>query len=186
MKLKLYKAAVLALVVSSQVVAQTKPNIIFILADDLGYGDVGFTGQEKIQTPNLNRMAEEGMVFNQFYSGSTVCGPSRASLMFGQHTGHCKVRGNPAWVHSGALPAPTADDVLLPKELKRAGYKTAHFGKWGLYENKAEDAAHPLNQGFDEYAYFKSERSESAEFPLVPHKKVYKKWNPNPLSSKSG
>ncbi|MDF7800166.1 sulfatase-like hydrolase/transferase [Pontiellaceae bacterium B1224] len=154
MKVWLYKIAAFALVFTGQIFAQSKPNIIFILADDLGYGDVGFTGQEKIRTPNLDEMAKEGMVFNQFYSGSTVCGPSRASLMFGQHTGHGKVRGNPGWVQSGALPAPDADDILLPKELKRAGYKTAHFGKWGLYESKTDDAAHPLKQGFDEYAGF--------------------------------
>ncbi len=74
--------------------AARKPNIIFILADDLGYGDLGCYGQQKIKTPNLDRMAAQGMRFTQVYAGSTVCAPSRCALMTGKHTGHCRIRGN--------------------------------------------------------------------------------------------
>jgi arylsulfatase A-like enzyme len=92
-----------------------KPNIIFILADDLGYGDLGCYGQAKIQTPNLDRMAREGMRFTQFYAGSTVCAPSRCVLMTGLHTGHCHIRGN-------ALVPLRPQDVTVAKVLKNVGY----------------------------------------------------------------
>src|ERR1043165_3144130 len=78
----------------SPLAAASKPNIIFVLADDLGYGDLGCYGQKIIRTPNLDRMAAEGMRFTQFYAGSTVCAPSRSVLMTGKHTGHTTVRGN--------------------------------------------------------------------------------------------
>src|SRR5919106_1138304 len=101
-----------------------KPNIIFILADDLGYGDVGCYGQKKIKTPNLDRLAAEGMRFTQFYAGSTVCAPSRCVLMTGMDTGRCRVRGN------SAVPL-TPDDRTIATHLKHAGYTTALIGKWG-------------------------------------------------------
>jgi arylsulfatase A-like enzyme len=117
-----------------------KTNIIYILADDLGYGDLGCYGQKQIKTPNLDRMAAEGMKFTQHYAGSTVCAPSRCSLMTGKHTGHCTVRGN-----VDVLMKP--DEVTIAKILKKAGYKTACIGKWGIgHPPPPED---PQNNGFD-------------------------------------
>jgi arylsulfatase A-like enzyme len=129
-----------------------KPNIIFILADDLGYGDVGFNGGNKILTPTLDQMANEGMVFNRHYSGSTVCGPSRSCLMHGLHTGHAPVRENPRWTKSGKPVDMTLQDVTIAEELKRAGYTTAVIGKWGLAEKL--DEGMPLKQGFDYFYGF--------------------------------
>ncbi len=101
------------------------PNIVFIMADDLGIGDIGPYGQQIIRTPHLNQLASEGMKFIDFYAGSTVCAPSRASLMTGQHTGHTHVRGN------GEFPL-DPDQKILPEMLRGAGYTNAMFGKWGL------------------------------------------------------
>src|SRR5580704_12600389 len=106
---------------------QKKPNIIFILSDDLGYGDLGCYGQEQIRTPKLDRMASEGMRFTQCYAGDTVCAPSRCSLMTGQHTGHCIIRGN-------ATVALRPEDRTVAEVLKDVGYATALIGKWGLGE----------------------------------------------------
>ncbi|GAA4814777.1 arylsulfatase [Litoribaculum gwangyangense] len=130
----------------------TKPNIIFILADDLGYGDVGFNGQDKIKTPNIDKLATNGMVFTNHYTGSTVCGPSRAVLMTGKHTGHATVRGNPRWTASGTPVDISAEDVTVAEELKRAGYTTGMIGKWGLAENLNEGL--PFKQGFDYFYGF--------------------------------
>ncbi len=117
-----------------------KPNIIFILADDLGYGDLGCYGQKKIKTPNLDRMAAQGLRFRQFYAGSTVCAPSRCALMTGLHTGHCRVRGN-------ALVPLRPEDVTVATLLQNAGYATALIGKWGLGEDATTGV--PNRQGFD-------------------------------------
>jgi arylsulfatase A-like enzyme len=117
-----------------------RPNIIYILADDLGYGDLGAFGQEKIKTPHLDRMAAEGMKFTRHYAGSTVCAPSRCVLMTGLHTGHCRVRGNDAWTIPDS-------DVTVPGLLKQAGYATACFGKYGLGKPLPEDD--PNKKGFD-------------------------------------
>jgi len=144
---------------------KNKPNIIFILADDLGYGDVGFNGQDKILTPHLDQMAKEGMVLSHFYAGAPVCGPSRATLMYGQHTGHCSIRGNPRWTKSGKPPEMKADDIILPKELKRAGYSTALFGKWGLNEDLQSNIGHPLKQGFDEFVGFNTHKEAHYHWP---------------------
>ncbi|KIC92071.1 chloramphenicol resistance protein [Flavihumibacter sp. ZG627] len=105
--------------------APTPPNIIFILADDLGYGDLGVYGQKKIRTPNIDKLARKGMRFTNFYAGSTVCAPSRAALMTGQHTGHVYVRGN------GEVPL-RENDTTLAQRLKAAGYMNGMVGKWGL------------------------------------------------------
>ncbi|TNJ44992.1 arylsulfatase [Tamlana fucoidanivorans] len=137
--------------VENQNVAQ-KPNIIFILADDLGYGDLGFNGQDKIKTPNIDKLAENGMVFTNHYTGSSVCGPSRAVLMTGKHTGHATVRGNPRWTASGKPVDINNEDVTVAEELKRAGYTTGIIGKWGLAENL--DKGLPNKQGFDYFYGF--------------------------------
>lgn len=117
-----------------------RPNIIFILADDLGYGDLGCYGQKRIKTPNLDRMAKEGLRFRQFYAGSTVCAPSRCALMTGLHTGHCRVRGN------ARVPL-RPEDVCVAEVLQAAGYVTGLIGKWGLGEDGSTGV--PNRQGFD-------------------------------------
>ncbi len=140
----------LALALSCQQKAdplKTRPNIIYIMADDLGYGDVGFNGQEHIQTPRIDQLASEGMVFTQHYAGSTVCGPSRSVLLTGQHTGRTRVRGNPTWTRSGQPVDLLPQDVTVAEELKRAGYVNGIVGKWGMDETFT--TAHPLDQGFD-------------------------------------
>ena len=124
-----------------------KPNIIFILADDLGYGDLGCYGQTRISTPNLDRIAREGMRFTQAYAGSTVCAPSRCCLMTGLHTGHARVRGNSA--ANGPRPDLAPEDTTVAEVLKKAGYRTACFGKWALGE--AHTTGRPNLKGFDEF-----------------------------------
>jgi len=123
------------------------------MADDLGYGEVGFNGQTKIKTPNLDKMAEEGMNLTNFYAGAPVCGPSRATFLYGLHSGHAPIRGNPKWSINGRVNM-KPDDMILPKELKRAGYATAIFGKWGMNEDLEGDTGNPLKQGFDEFVGF--------------------------------
>lgn len=108
-----------------------KPNIIYILLDDAGYGDLSCYGQQKFQTPNIDRLAAEGLKFTDHYAGSTVCAPTRCALMTGLHTGHCVVRGNREVRPEGQAPMP-ADTVTIPRLLKQAGYTTGMFGKWGL------------------------------------------------------
>jgi Sulfatase len=102
-----------------------KPNIVFILVDDAGYGDLGCYGQKMFTTPNIDRLAAEGMKFTRHYAGCTVCAPSRCVLMTGLHTGHCRVRGN----GPGFIPD---TDLTAPKLLQSAGYTTACIGKYGL------------------------------------------------------
>ncbi|TWT98620.1 arylsulfatase [Stieleria varia] len=111
--------------------AAEKPNIIYILLDDAGYGDLSCYGQQKFQTPNIDRLAQEGIQFTDHYSGSTVCAPTRCSLMTGLHTGHTYVRGNREVKPEGQAAMP-ADIVTIPRLLRNAGYKTGAFGKWGL------------------------------------------------------
>src|SRR5258708_1116624 len=108
-----------------------RPNVIFILADDLGYGDLGCYAQTRINTPNLGRMGREGSRFTQVYAGCTVCAPSRCALMTGKHTGHATVRGNT----SPEVPL-RADETALAEVFKAAGYSTGLVGKWGVGENE--------------------------------------------------
>lgn len=139
-----------------------KPNIIYILADDLGYGDLSCYGQQHFQTPNLDRMAKEGMRFTQHYAGCTVSAPSRSSLMTGLTTGHTPVRGNKEMTGEGQWPLP-ANTTTLPKLLKQAGYATGAFGKWGLgYPGSSGD---PNNQGFDEFYGFNCQRMAHNYYP---------------------
>ncbi len=116
------------------------PNIVFVLADDLGYGDLGSYGQKRIKTPHLDRMAAEGVRFTRFYAGSTVCAPSRCVLMTGKHLGHAYIRGN-------AKMNLRPEDVTVAKLLKAAGYATGLCGKWGLGHEKSTGV--PTRQGFD-------------------------------------
>ena len=123
----MFIAFIFALYLSLSAEKIDKPNIIYILADDLGIGDLGCYGQKVIQTPRLDAMAAGGLKFTQHYSGSTVCGPSRSTLLMGQHTGNIYLRGN------GQLQVrPNPHDMIFPTALKRAGYSTAMIGKSGL------------------------------------------------------
>ncbi len=125
---------------SSAQSAPDRPNVILILADDLGYGELGCFGQEKIRTPRLDQMAAEGMRFTSFYAGSTVCAPSRCVLMTGKHTGRARIRGN------ARLPL-LPEDVTVAEVFQAAGYRTALCGKWGLGEEGSTGL--PARQGFD-------------------------------------
>lgn len=127
---------------------QSKPNIIFILADDLGYGDLGCFGQKLIQTPHLDAMAKQGMRFTQFYAGTSVCAPSRSSFMTGQHTGHTPVRGNKSVPPEGQWPIPDSA-ITVAEIMKKAGYVTGDFGKWGL--GPVGSTGDPIKQGFDQF-----------------------------------
>jgi arylsulfatase A-like enzyme len=119
-----------------------QPNILFILADDLGYGDVGCYGQTKIKTPNIDKLAAEGMRFTDFYAGSTVCAPSRACLMTGLHTGHALIRGNKDL-------SLQPNDLTVAEILRRNGFATSLIGKWGLGDPGTPGV--PQKQGFDEF-----------------------------------
>jgi arylsulfatase A-like enzyme len=143
--------------------APQKPNIILIVADDLGYGDVGFNGQTKIKTPNLDRLATEGRNFRQQYCGTAVCGPSRAALMTGLHTAHATVRELSEWSLTGKPANLIPADVTVAEELKRAGYQTGLIGKWGLDEGGT--TGHALDQGFDVFYGFKTHREAHHYYP---------------------
>ena len=125
-----------------------RPNIVFVLADDLGFGDLGCYGQTRIETPNIDRLASEGLRFTHAYAGSTVCAPSRCALMTGLHTGHGHTRGN----MSPDLPL-RPGDLTVAEVLKRAGYRTALSGKWSL--GQLGSTGYPTRKGFDEwFGYF--------------------------------
>ena len=136
-----------------------RPNIIYILADDLGYGDLGCYGQKVIKTPHLDRMAAEGIRFAQHYSGSTVCAPSRSALLQGRHTGHIYVRGNGS-IQMRRDPL----DPIFPAALKKAGYHTAMIGKSGLGCNTS-DAALVQDKGFDYFFGYTSHTAAHFYFP---------------------
>lgn len=129
-------------------VDKSMPNVIYILADDLGYGDLSCYGQEKFLTPNIDKLAKEGMLFTQHYSGSSVCAPSRSALMTGQHSGHTPIRGNRELKPEGQHPIPQAA-FTIAEMLKAKGYSTGAFGKWGLGSPSSE--GDPLQQGFDTF-----------------------------------
>lgn len=142
--------------------AATKPNIIYIIADDLGYGDLGSFGQDSIRTPHLDRMAAEGMRLTRHYAGSTVCAPSRSVLMTGYHSGRTQIRGNreirPIGQYPLSLGTPTIS-LLLQEQ----GYATGGFGKWGLGYPGSE--GQPSNQGFDEFFGFLCQRRAHFFYP---------------------
>lgn len=148
--------------VGEEEVSFASPNIIFIMADDLGYGDLGCYGQTQIQTPNIDQLAEQGIKFTQFYAGSTVCAPSRAVLMTGQHTGQTRVRGN-AGGDDRLKQSLMEEDVTVAEVLKKASYQTALVGKWGLGE--VEQEGHPLKQGFDSFYGYLNQRHAHNYYP---------------------
>jgi arylsulfatase len=143
-----------------------RPNVVVILADDLGYAELGCYGQERIRTPNLDRMASEGLRFTQFYSGAPVCAPSRCVLLTGKHTGHAAVRDNKEvgeWAsHEGQHPL-RAEEVTLAEMLKGAGYATACVGKWGLGNDGSTGA--PARQGFDLFFGYNCQRHAHNYYP---------------------
>ncbi|MEA3462509.1 MAG: arylsulfatase [Bacteroidota bacterium] len=156
---------------------KSPPNIIYILADDLGYGDLGCYGQTKFNTPHLDQLAREGIRFTRHYSGSTVCAPSRSVLMTGLHTGHTPIRGNQEVKPEGQWPMP-ASTATLAERLKEVGYVTGAFGKWGLgYPGSEGD---PVNQGFDRFFGYNCQRYAHRYYPAYlweNSEKVYLEGN---------
>jgi arylsulfatase A-like enzyme len=144
-----------------------KPNVIFIMCDDMGYGQLGCYGQKMIQTPRLDQMAQEGLRLTDYYSGTSVCAPSRCSLMTGMHVGHTYIRGNYEIMRSvenesGQLPIPD-ETITVAEKMKEAGYATALIGKWGLGYPMSE--GDPLNQGFDFFAGYNCQRHAHSHYP---------------------
>ncbi len=142
--------------------SQSKPNVILIVADDLGYGDLGCYGQKLIETPNIDALAKNGIKFTQFYAGTSVCAPSRASLMTGKHTGHTSIQGNFEMMHEGQLPI-KEEEFTIAELFKIAGYKTGGFGKWGLGFIGSE--GDPNKQGFDNFYGYNCQRQSHNYFP---------------------
>jgi arylsulfatase A-like enzyme len=151
-----------ALLVTAAVAQPAKPNVVFILADDLGYGELGCYGENLIATPNLDRLAAGGLKFTQFYAGCSVCAPSRSVLMTGQDMGHTTVRGN-AGHGNMAAQSLKAGDITVARVLKDAGYRTGLIGKWGLGQENEE--GEPRKQGFDEYFGFLNQTHAHNHYP---------------------
>ena len=142
--------------------AERKPNVIFILADDLGYKELGSYGQKKIKTPFLDKLAKEGMRFTRNYSGNAVCAPSRCVLMTGKHPGHAFIRNNGELKPEGQRPIPV-NEPTMAKVLKKEGYVTGAFGKWGLGGPGTE--GDPMNQGFDRFYGYNCQRHAHSYYP---------------------
>lgn len=140
------------------------PNLIWVMADDLGWGDIGSYGQEVILTPHLDRMADEGLRFTHYYAGATVCAPSRSVLITGQHHGRTQVRGNAGRDSSLAIQALQPGDPSVASVLKEAGYRTALIGKWGLGDMGEAEMGLPDKHGFDEYFGFLNQRHAHNHF----------------------
>lgn len=189
-----------------------KPNIIYILADDLGYAELGAYGQEKIETPNIDKLAKGGMLFTQHYSGAPVCAPARASLLTGQHLGHTYIRGNDEWRERGKVwdyremakdstlegqrPLPK-NTVTFAKLLQESGYATGIIGKWGLGAPNTQSL--PQHMGFDYFFGYNCQRQAHTYTPLhlyendkryhlandtvAPHEKLDKNVDPNDIAS---
>ncbi len=170
------------------------PNIIYILADDLGYGELGSYGQEKIETPHLDLMAENGMRFTQHYAGSAVCAPSRCILLTGKHGGHAFIRGNhewgergPVWDMTKSVNDPNLEgqypmdpnEVTIAEYLQEAGYLTGMIGKWGLGGPLSESV--PNTQGFDFFCGFNCQRQAHTYYPKFLWKNDEKIWLDNKL-----
>ncbi|MGK0190343.1 MAG: arylsulfatase A-like enzyme [Verrucomicrobiales bacterium] len=162
-------AGVLAAAGAPESKTSERPNIVFIMVDDLGYGDLGCFGQTKIKTPNIDLLAEQGMRFTSCYAGSPVCAPSRSVLMTGQHSGHTRVRGNTGnggvaglGGRPGRVPL-EADDVTVAEGLQSAGYTTGMVGKWGLGEPGTSGL--PNDQGFDFWFGFLNQRRAHSHYP---------------------
>jgi len=162
MAIKKLPFLLLVLCLSINGFAQNKPNVIFILADDLGYGDIGCYGQKLIETPHIDNLAANGMKFTNFYAGTSVCAPSRSALMTGQHTGHTPIRGNHEIQPEGQMPLPDSA-YTLAELFKKAGYATGDFGKWGL--GFVGTSGDPNKQGFDQFFGYNCQRQSHNFFP---------------------
>lgn len=154
-------ALVLCAVASPELFA-APPNVVFIIADDLGYGDLGCYGQQKIKTPRIDNLAAEGIRLTQHYSGSPVCAPSRCVLMTGKHPGHAYIRNNTEVQPEGQQPLP-AETVTLPELFQQAGYATGGFGKWGLGPPASPGA--PTAQGFERWFGYNCQRVAHNHYP---------------------
>lgn len=152
----------LSLLLAPTLLAQEKPNVIYILADDLGYGDLSIYGQKKFKTPHIDRIGKEGLKFTAHYSGNTVCSPSRAVLMTGQHPGTVYLRGNVVEQETAPLDPKM---TVLPEVFKAAGYATGAYGKWGLGWTHMNGRQNPLTHGFDEFVGWKSQRIAHTYYP---------------------
>lgn len=144
-----------------------RPNIVFILADDLGYGELGCYGQKKIRTPNIDRLAAEGMKFTQHYTGAPVCAPARCTLLTGQNLAHAEIRGNKDSGNGRIFPGqwPITDGIeTIAETLKRVGYTAGAFGKWGL--GPSNTSGSPMKQGFDRYFGYNCQRNAHSFYPL--------------------
>ena len=155
-------AILAALGVTALVAEDIRPNIVYVLADDLGYGDLGCYGQELIATPHLDRLAAEGMRFTQHYSGAPVCAPARCVLLTGLHSGHAPIRNNRALKHEGNVPIP-ASYRTLGEVMKEAGYATGAFGKWGQGFPGSE--CDPIKRGFDVFYGYNCQREAHQYYP---------------------
>lgn len=164
MKALLRTLLVAALLTALRETNAEQPNLIWIMADDLGYGEVGCYGQKLIATPAIDQMAREGMRFTQFYAGATVCAPSRSVLMTGQHHGRTRVRGNAGNQNPGAQ-ALKEQDVTVARVLQTAGYKTAVIGKWGLGDVGVAESGLPRRQGFDYFFGYLNQTHAHNHFP---------------------
>ncbi len=152
------------LLASLRASAAEKPNVIFILADDLGYRELGCYGQEKIRTPRIDALAAAGMRFTRAYSGNAVCAPSRCVLMTGKHPGHATVRDNGAVKPEGQHPL-FAEDVTLAEVLKANGYTCGAFGKWGL--GNVWSDGNPNQQGFDRFFGYNCQAHAHSYYPAT-------------------
>ncbi|MAG92578.1 MAG: N-acetylgalactosamine-6-sulfatase [Planctomycetaceae bacterium] len=157
--------ALIALSLSATVLPAAEaapPNVVFIMADDLGYSELGSYGQKKIRTPNIDRLASQGMRFTRNYSGNAVCAPSRCVLMTGRHPGHAWVRSNLAVKPEGQTPIPDSD-VTVAELFQQAGYATGAFGKWGLGPPSSQ--GDPLHQGFDRFFGYNCQSHAHSYYP---------------------
>ena len=143
-------------------ISARKPNVVFILADDLGYNELGSYGQKKIRTPHLDKLAKDGMRFSRNYSGNAVCAPSRCVLMTGKHPGHAFIRNNGEIKPEGQRPIPL-DELTMAEVFKKEGYTTGAFGKWGLGSPGTE--GDPMNQGFDRFFGYNCQRHAHSYYP---------------------
>lgn len=164
MKLICCLLSIVMLLLTQDISAQrtSSPNIVFILADDLGYGDLSCYGQQKFSTPHIDKIASQGMMFTQFYAGASVCAPSRSSLISGQHTGHTYIRGNKEIFPEGQEPIPDSVSTIA-EVLQKVGYVTGAFGKWGL--GFVGTSGDPLNQGFDQFYGYNCQRESHRYYP---------------------
>ena len=147
---------------SFPLIAERKPNVIFILADDLGYNELGSYGQKKIKTPHLDQLANEGIRFTRNYSGNAVCAPSRCVLMTGKNPGRAYIRNNGEFKPEGQRPIPL-NEITIAEIFKKEGYVTGAFGKWGLGGPGTE--GDPMNQGFDRFFGYNCQRHAHSYYP---------------------